>query len=368
MSAKHKSGPLGSALRAVCFLLLFLFLFQLVSGVLRRKQFFGSSALFYSERRNSLDVLFMGSSHMLNGVSPMQLWEETGIPSHNLGQNGQVLPVTYYHLQEALRHQKPRVVVLDVYKVVQDSLTDSSAALHDTLDNMPFGLPKLRAVQDLLPEEERVDYLLDIIIYHARWKTLIPEDFQCADPTEKGTQTLFYHARPYDGWQVIPESQTAPAVELAVQYLERIVQLCREQEVELLLVALPFTTPVNDDLNRQAVVNGVRNYADQWGVPYVNLMHRLDEMDFDFSADMADVYHVNWRGVEKVTSWLGSYLTRHYDLPDRRQEEAYQDWNEALADYRAYMDRRTANAPDRLKRRPVLQRDLGPEFLSLPLL
>lgn len=66
--------------------------------------------------------------------------------------------------------------------------------------------------------------------------------------------------------------------------------------MELLLVALPFTTPVNDGLNRQAVVNGVRELAAQWDVPYVNLMYRLDEMGFDFSQDMADMYHLNWRG------------------------------------------------------------------------
>lgn len=359
MSAKHKSGPVGNALRAVCFLVLFALLFQLAAGIVRRKQYGGgSSALFYAERENSLDVLFMGSSHMLNGVSPMQLWEETGIPSHDLGQNGQVLPVTYYHLMEALEHQTPRLVVLDVYKVVQDSLTDSSAALHDTLDYMPFGLPKLRLVRDLLPEEERVDYLLDIIVYHTRWKQLSPDDFQPADPTGKGARTLFYEAPPDPDWSIIPESQTAQPVEVALQYLEKIVRLCRERGVELLLVALPYTTPANDDMNRQAVINGVRDYAEQWGVPFVNLLYHADEMGFDFAADMADVQHVNWRGVAKVTTWLGQYLKSHYDLPDRRGEEAYQDWNEALDSYHAYLERRSANAPELFKGRPGGRRAL----------
>lgn len=367
MSAKHKSGPVVGALRWTGFLLLFLFLFQLVSGVLRHKQYGGgSSALFYTERRDSLDVLFMGSSHMLNGVSPMQLWEETGIPSHDLGQNGQVLPVTYYHLMEALRHQKPRVVVLDVYKVVQDSLTDSSAALHDTLDNMPFGLPKLRAAWDLLPEEERADYLLDITLYHTRWKQLTPDDFQPADPTGRGARTLFYEAQPDPGWFIIPESQTARPVEVALRYLEKIAQLCREQGVELLLVALPYTTPENDSMNRQAIVNGVQDYAGQWNVPFVNLLYHTDEMGFDFTRDMADVQHVNWRGQAKVTAWLGRYLTEHYNLPDRRGEEAYQDWNEALDGYHTYMARRASAAPELFKGRPAVRRGLWLEPSRLP--
>lgn len=328
---------LRGAARAVAFLLLFLFLFQTVSGVLRSKSMKFAGAAIYEERRNSLDVIFMGSSHMLNAVSPVQLWDEHGIASNNLAQNGQVLPVSYYALQDALRRQKPKLVVLDVYKVVQDTLIDTKANLHFTLDNMRFGLPKLRAVFDLLPEEDRVEFLLDISLYHTRWKDLTEEDFQRTDTTERGAQALFDTFRPYEGWTVLPESETAVPAEVEIRYLEKIVELCRREEVELLLVAVPFTTPEDDEFNRQAVVNAMAGYAGDWGVPFVNLMHRTDEMCFDFSADMADVYHVNWRGMEKVTAWLGGYLAREYALPDHRGEAGYKDWDEAVPVWRGYI-------------------------------
>lgn len=332
-----KLSRLRGAVRAVVFLLLFLFLFQTVSGVLRSKSLKFASAAIYEERRNSLDVIFMGSSHMLNAVSPVQLWEEHGIASNNLGQNGQVLPVSYYALQEALRWQKPKLIVLDVYKVVQDTLIDTKANLHFTLDNMRFGLPKLRAAFDLLPEEDRVEFLLDINLYHTRWKDLTEEDFQRTDTTERGAQALFNTFRPYEGWDVAPESETAVPVEVQLEYLERIVGLCRRENVELLLVAVPFTTPEDDEFNRQAVVNAMAGYAGDWGVPFVNLMHRADEMGFDFSTDMADVYHVNWMGMEKVTAWLGNYLEREYELPDHRGEAGYRGWDEALPVWHSYI-------------------------------
>lgn len=332
-----KFSRLRGAVRAVAFLMLFLFLFQTVSGVLRSKSLKFASAAIYEERRNSLDVIFMGSSHMLNAVSPVQLWTEHGIASNNYGQNGQVLPVSYYALQEALRRQKPKLIVLDIYKVVQDTLIDTKANLHFTLDNMRFGLPKLRAVFDLLPEEDRVEFLLDISLYHTRWKDLTEEDFQPTDTTERGAQALFNTFRPYEGWDVVPESETAVPVEVELDYLERIVDLCRGEKVELLLVAVPFTTPEDDEFSRQATVNAMAAYAAEWDVPFVNLMHRTDEMGFDFSADMADVYHVNWMGMEKVTAWLGDYLAREYELPDHRGEAKYRDWDEAVPVWRGYI-------------------------------
>lgn len=334
------------AARAVIFLLVFLFLFQTVAGILRSKNSAFASAALYEEPRDSLDVLFMGSSHMLNAVSPVQLWEEHGITSNNLAQNGQVLPVSYYALQEALRWQNPKLVVLDIYKVVQDSLIDSKINLHFTLDNMRFGLPKLRAVFDLLPPEDRAEYLLDIILYHTRWKELTGEDFQRPDMTERGAQALFTTFQPYEGWDVVPESETSIPAEVEICYLEKIVELCRREGAELLLVAVPFSTPKDDDLNRQATVNAMTAYAQAWGVPFVNLMHRTEEMGFDFSTDMADVYHVNWRGMEKVTAWLGTYLTEKHDLPDHRGEAEYKHWDEAVPVWHTYLAEQVKSAPD----------------------
>lgn len=341
MKSPHKFRRLRGVVRTAAFLLLLAAALQAICSILRPKQNAAGEAL-YREPAHSLDVLFMGSSHMLNGVSPMQLWAEYGIPSVNLGRNGQVLPVTYYALQEALRWQSPKAVVLDVYKVVQDSLIDSAASLHATMDHMRPGLPKLRAAQDLLPPEERTEYLLDIVLYHNRWKELTAEDFRPADTTEKGAQALFTQEAPYAGWTLLPPEETAAPVRLQIDYLDRIAALCREEGIELILVALPFTTPADDELNRQAVVNGMADYAQDKGLAFVNLMHRTGEMEFDFSQDMADTYHVNWQGMAKVTSWLGGYLAEHCGLPDRRGEEAYRRWNEALPAYRAYLDEKLA--------------------------
>lgn len=334
---RAKPSRLPELLRTVVFLLVLALALHTVAGVLRSKQYAQFSAALYQEPENSMDVLLMGSSHMLTGVSPLLLWEDYGIVSNSLAQNGQVIPVTYYHLQEALRTQKPRLVVLDVYKAMQDSLIDTKASLHYTLDNMRFGLPKIRAALELAPEEDRAEYLLDLIAYHDRWKELTTEDFQPLDLSEKGGETLFY-TTPLPDFHPLPETETAEPAPSAITYMEKIVDLCREEGIELLFVSLPFATPEDDDMDRQQRVNGIASYAGEWGVPYVNMMHLTEELGFDYAADMADLYHANRYGMEKITAWLGAYLTEHYDLPDRRGEDACEGWDAAVADYHAFLD------------------------------
>lgn len=332
-----KPSRLPEILRTVIFLLVLALVLYAAAGVLRTKQYASFSAALYQEPENSLDVLLMGSSHMLTGVSPLLLWENYGIVSNNLAQNGQVIPVTYYHLREALRTQKPRLVVLDIYKAMQDSLIDTKASLHYTLDNMRFGLPKIQAALDLAPEEDRGEYLLDLIAYHDRWKELATEDFQPLDLSQKGGETLFY-TTPLPDFHPLPETETAELAPSAITYLEKIVELCREEGIKLLMVALPFATPEDDDMNRQQCVNGMAAYARQWDVPYVNMLHLTDEFGFDYGTDLADLYHANRQGMEKITGWLGAYLTEHYALPDHRGEDAYADWDSAAADYHAFLD------------------------------
>jgi len=336
MRFRRPSRKPRHGLRLVCFCVVFAVLFTLVSGVLRNKMYTTTRAL-YEEPKNSVDVLFLGTSHVLNGVAPLQLWQEHGIVSINYAQNGQVLPVSYYALQEALRYQKPKLVVLDVYKALQDSLIDNPASMHYTVDTMSPGLPKWKAIFDLLPRGERAEYLIDLIAYHTRWKELTAADFQWeGSVAEKGAQALFT-TQPNPDLVVVPAQEKAQPAQVAIDYLEKIVELCREEGIELLLVTVPFGTPVPDEVNRQQVANAMVDYAAQMGVPYVNLMHEVDEMGLSFETDLADVFHLNWRGMEKLTAWLGNYLSEHYDLPDRRGEEAYAGWDTAAAEYEAYL-------------------------------
>ena len=107
-------------LRTAAFLLIFSFLFNSAAGILRSKNYASASAAFYEEPEGTVDVLLMGSSHMLNAVSPVQLWAEYGIASNNLAQNGQVLPVSYFHILVELRFQRPKLFVLDIFIGILD--------------------------------------------------------------------------------------------------------------------------------------------------------------------------------------------------------------------------------------------------------
>lgn len=66
------------------------FSFKYADGIYTLKEF-------YKERDNSIDVLFLGSSHMFVNVNPSILWKEYGMAGFDLGGSVQPLWNTYYY-------------------------------------------------------------------------------------------------------------------------------------------------------------------------------------------------------------------------------------------------------------------------------
>ena len=287
---------------------------------------------FYELEEDSVDVIFAGSSHMLNGVLPMKLWENYGFTSYNIGQHGQRLNMTYYYIKEAIKKQHPKVVVVDLYYAFESQINDDAANLHKSVDNLQWGASKIGAIMNAAPKSLRLELFYNMFLYHTRWNELEKEDF------------LYLTERPYNNtggtelrWgnveftspNVIPADQTKELTEDTVEALEKIVNLAAKNNVELVFTVFPYIA--EDDY--QACYNMAGQILQAAGQHYVNLMYRMDELGIDFSKDFYDSEHLNPAGAEKVTDYFGRYLKENFQLEDNRQKEEYAGWNTMLERY-----------------------------------
>ena len=76
-------------------------------------------------------------------------------------------------------------------------------------------------------------------------------------------------------------------------------------------------------------------YAAEKGLSYINFLELQEETGIDYATDTYDGgLHMNLSGAEKLSHWLGAWLTREVGLPDRRVErELSAAWEEKLAFY-----------------------------------
>ena len=108
---------------------------------------------FYRMKKDTVDVLFLGSSQTAAGFNPQNLYDSFGIRSYNLGSNHQSLWASYYWLREALGRQSPKVVVLDCYELFLDNRKDEGDA-RLALDDMRWGTVQKEAVDTVCGFDE----------------------------------------------------------------------------------------------------------------------------------------------------------------------------------------------------------------------
>ena len=111
-------------IKLICFLAGLLVVLILVNDVMIFKQEDGTNPVrnFYDLPQDTVDVLIIGTSHAGMNISTKTLWNEYGIAGYRFWGSIQPIWNSYFYLQEALKYQNPKVVVIDLHSLsfVQD--------------------------------------------------------------------------------------------------------------------------------------------------------------------------------------------------------------------------------------------------------
>lgn len=314
----------------LCTCAITLILLGAVSNVVSRKDSANKNADFFAQKE-AFDVLFFGSSHMLNAVFPMELWEEHGIVSYNFAGHGSRIPTNYWIMRNALEYTKPSVVVIDCYYLSADIKHDDiKEFVHMSLDAFPLNTTKYKAVNDLFESgTEKLSFLWPFSTYHNRWKDLTESDFRLEGSTEKGGSVRIGYSH-FDKPETIPESEKFIGESQGVVYLRKMIEHCKQQEIDVVLTYMPFVAA--EWAQREA--NRVHEIANEYGLEYLDYETLSEQIDY--ALDFADAGHLNYAGGAKITNYIGQILTERYNVTDRRTDTAYNTWHEDALEYKTF--------------------------------
>lgn len=284
------------------------------------------------------DVLFFGTSHVINAIFPMQLWNDYGITSYNFGGHANSLAASYWAMVNATQYHKPKIAVLDVLGAYQESPEMDISYAHLSFDAFPLTNTKLKAIKDIYPNDSKkqLELIFPYSIYHNKWESITASAVKSVvaerDHTkEKGAESRINLAIPQE-MNLIPKSDMASKSSVGQKYIEMFVDYCRTNDIEPLIINIPY--PTNE--YHQKWSNSVYKLSEQSGFSYLNMQY---ENLVDFDIDCHDPSsHLNPSGARKITDYLGKYLTAHYNLEDHRLDDLYQSWNEAYQkEYRPFL-------------------------------
>ncbi len=293
----------------------------------------------------SHDVIFIGDCEIYESFVPAILWEEYGISSYLRGNAQQLVWHSYYMLEDTLRYETPKAVVFNVLALMYGE-PQKEAYNRMALDGMEWSEVKAEAIQASMTEEEDfLTYVFPFFRFHSRWSELTVEDFTYAfrdKPTVSDSGYLMQTGIvPAD-----PENEPAPSPLLdvnlpktAMAYLDRMVTLCGEKGIELILIKAPTNSwryHWYDEWDAQ-----ITAYAAEHDLAYYNFMDETDAIGLDMTTDTYDAgIHLNVYGAEKLSRYFGAILRETHGIPDQRtNSHALAVWTERI---RVYYDRKAA--------------------------
>jgi len=74
------------------------------------------------------------------------------------------------------------------------------------------------------------------------------------------------------------------------------------------------------------IYNTAYDIASEYEIPFTNLNNNYNVIGFDFSLDMTDPAHANYRGSTKISRYIGTTLKEKYLLNDNRSNQLYATW------------------------------------------
>lgn len=258
------------------------------------------------EKERSIDVVVIGDSEAYRSVIPLEMYNDYGFTSYVAASPAQKTYQAYEMLKTVLEKQKPQICILEPNLLFRDYSIVSSA--------VPM-----------------VEKKFPIFKYHNAWKGLVDSDYEYDDITIDSFKGYRYTdaVKPTNNVNYMVQTDKSETISLSnLTDFNNIYDLCKKNNIKLILLRTPSVKNWN-----YAKYNSVRQLAEKKNITFIDL--NLDNtVDIDWTKDTYDRGdHLNQSGAYKVTTFLGKYLNKNFDLPDHRNDKSYSSWQESLDKY-----------------------------------
>ena len=288
----------------------------------------------------SIDVLWMGSSNTYSDICPVVMWHNNGFTGFNMGTANNVALFEYYQLEYLLKHNKPKLVVIDFSDASLEESPDIYTQFEPTYRKMADTMPdlgiKIRMVSDFCSKYESLtvpSFLFPLLRYHSRWEELTKADFNLTkkdDSYNEYRKGAYFNSKtqPYTLGDDIFTHKTE-IVPMYTEYYQKMYDMCNEKGIEVLVTLSPNVT------QRHADYEMAKAFAEKNNLNLVAFItaDSIRKIGIDPEKHYYDEGHLNIIGQSIFSSYMGDYISETYSLVDHRGDSSYSDWDMWYEDY-----------------------------------
>ncbi len=290
-------------------------------------------SLFYKQPKNHFDVMYYGSSNAYIHFNTTLAYDKYGFTTGLMSTDSQPFGVIKYLIKETKKYQKPKLYVIDIFKITDDLKEIGDPAIRKSTDSMKFSMNRIDAINELLTynntdKSEYINYYFSFLMYHNSWKKI-------ANVSDNNIGALDSSSL-YKGYG-FGSDQTAISVQKDYVWNDAVVELPKKNE-EILIDLIDYIK--SNNLNvifivpsrtlseiQMGRINDAINIIKKNNFNIINF-NDLNDFKIDYSKDLYNSTHLNVYGATKYTLYFSKYLHENYDLPNHKNDKNYISWEE----------------------------------------
>lgn len=309
---------------------------------------------FYAETPNSLDMVYIGGSACFLYWEPLRAWNQYGFTSYNFAHDTIPPQAIKYYIKEIKKTQTPKLWVIDLRPF---QYGEEPFAGDMNIPNMSHEVPIRNGVDYMLysknrndlikasvgDKSERFSYYFDFIKYHSNWQNFGFLLYNCWESKSLKPFGLFTNIldNPSKGFFFQPKTQSVNFTDYSSVKEETVIparlnelfidliDYCTQEKLTVLFIVHSYCQTKEHKMK----YNYMKRIIEDNGFEFLNTNDYCKDIGLDYSMDMFNNDHVNVFGAEKYTDFVAKYINKHYYLPDKRNQSAYEEWNTLYVDF-----------------------------------
>ncbi len=310
---------------------------------------------FYTEPKDSADIVFIGSSALYRFISPVQIYDKYGITALNYSAAALDIHTTEGLIDEIIEHQHPKLIVVEMRNYVNNcdnymegigftkkNLKAKENFFKDLVYNMPNSKNRAKVINDVVGTVLKKDVVKwqhenlysnykDLSVFETdKWQKKYENYVEKLPKKYKLPKGTTYPGEKYKGTVASKGiksikkndfSKYTKRKKITGEWLETlngIIEKAKTCGTKVMFMSSPYSV----DKKSVAYENAMGNIIKSNGLKYLNCNKYYKKIGLDFKRDFYDEKHANISGMVKVTNYVAKYIVKNYKLGKTKLSKA----------------------------------------------
>lgn len=279
---------------------------------------------YLEEERDTIDVMFYGSSLAYCDVVPSVIYDETGITSYVMGGPEQTIPMTYYYIKETFRTQSPDVIFVEATGLLYPEYTDYTKV---NIGYMPRGINRFLATFTYAEKEEKTGLIFPLYNYHSRWNEIGLGDIKMAFNRYGSPDMLAGYTYLDIYGENIEKAERDFGIDEEnyrrnVEYMKKIADYAEEKGAKTVFYIAPCKLIMSQQ-DKEMVRKDMESIEN---AIFMDFNDVYDSIGIDETRDWYDNLHFNSKGAKNFSRFVADYITEN-NLAQPNERADAELWN-----------------------------------------